>query len=1055
MVRKSKELVVLLVICLVIGMAGVAFAATDIGSHWAGEQIQKWVSKGLASGYPDGTFKPNNQITRAEFVALANRAFEKQNPAATVSFKDVKSTDWYYAEVAAAKAAGYISGYEDGTFRPNSPISRQEAASIVSRLLNLEVSDTQATFSDAASIPAWSKGAINAVVANNIMGGYPDGTFKPANNITRAEAVVTLDRALTITPPSAVLEGIKGQVTLNGKAVEGAVVNLFAKGGKEVLKTMKTGKDGKYEFKVTAGTYDLTAAKNNYVTYAATVSVFKDIVKDLVLTEGTVVKGQLKDKNGNPIKNAKLLCTTNPTFIVTTDNSGNFQITVPSGMSYSVWGFKDNNPALEFVKIGEFSSGSVGTLTLAPFATQYVVSTPASGGGGGASPVIVTSVTISPAALNLDREDQGGQPVTLTATVLPANATNKNLTWSSDNPAIASVDKNGKVTPGSVAGKTVIRATAQDGSGIQGTCNVTVYTVVSASFPSAGGSVTLQGSNDPVKLIATVGNLIVDLGMDKVPVGASISLTPVDFNILPPPDPNVPFLGLTIAPTGFQPGTVFTVVFPLPAGLDASTAGAYHFNSATNLWEYREVTVVDGKIIFKTTLSPVGVSKRVGVPQNLTVTGVTSNSVSLSWNPVVAGVGQTIAYNVYRNGSIVNLTRLPSTTYTDTGLASSTKYTYYVVAYRQPGGSHILFESNKSASVDATTLTDLTLPKIISFAGRSPDNANTINVPLSKIGTSTGIEVSTDCKLALNVEGLGTVRQLPLKTGVNNINNILIPDAKEIDVSKLDLSKLFNATKNCPPATKEQVYKAVNFTGLFEILKSKPGIKDDIIDKTNLGQLLDTVSNDKNIKKGEILKAVNIEEVLDTLRGNITKDDIKKILSRDDLLKIIIEIEDDNLYNQIVTAISDLLDANTNYEVSDALKELFVLINQTEESTKDEIAQAINYTALFDVVKKVDNATKEDVFKAINFTALFNAMSGASDDTIAKIIDVTIQIIGIMRQHNITRSEILNNIKFNELDKESIFNWLSRIDQNHDVLTIQAILTNNVGENTYTIKITK
>ncbi|MFZ5632937.1 MAG: S-layer homology domain-containing protein [Bacillota bacterium] len=116
--RNGKFIAVWLVLLLVLTLAGAAFAQpSDIAGHWAGKQIGDWISKGLASGYPDGTFKPDNTITRAEFVTLANKAFGF-NQSVQTDFSDVKSADWFAAEVAKAGAAGYVSGYEDGTYGP-------------------------------------------------------------------------------------------------------------------------------------------------------------------------------------------------------------------------------------------------------------------------------------------------------------------------------------------------------------------------------------------------------------------------------------------------------------------------------------------------------------------------------------------------------------------------------------------------------------------------------------------------------------------------------------------------------------------------------------------------------------------------------------------------------------------------------------------------------------------------------------------------------------------------------------------------------------------------
>jgi stage V sporulation protein SpoVS len=195
---RSKISIVVIALCLVFGMAFTAYAAPmpDIEKHWAKEQINAWVGKGLINGYEDGTFRPDNNITRAEFMALVNRAFNYQEKV-EIDYKDVADTAWYADLIKIAQAAGYISGYEDGTMKPNNPISRQEAATIIMKILGLEENSPGADrFKDATSIPAWSKGAVGAVASSGIMGGYPDGTFKAVNLIKRAEAVVALDKAL-------------------------------------------------------------------------------------------------------------------------------------------------------------------------------------------------------------------------------------------------------------------------------------------------------------------------------------------------------------------------------------------------------------------------------------------------------------------------------------------------------------------------------------------------------------------------------------------------------------------------------------------------------------------------------------------------------------------------------------------------------------------------------------------------------------------------------------------------------------------------------------------
>src|SRR5450830_863597 len=185
-----------------------AVAASDISGHWAQVTIQSWMDKGLIKGYPDGTFKPDQNLTRAEFMTLANRAFG-YTTVVPITYTDVKAGSWYAPEVAKAKAAGYISGYPDGTMKPENPITREETATIIARLQHLNP-DVNATgkYIDASSISTWSKGQVGAVTSAKIMQGYPDGSFMPQGLMTRAEVVVASDNALHYTAPPAATSNV-------------------------------------------------------------------------------------------------------------------------------------------------------------------------------------------------------------------------------------------------------------------------------------------------------------------------------------------------------------------------------------------------------------------------------------------------------------------------------------------------------------------------------------------------------------------------------------------------------------------------------------------------------------------------------------------------------------------------------------------------------------------------------------------------------------------------------------------------------------------------------
>ncbi|MDD2553603.1 MAG: S-layer homology domain-containing protein, partial [Desulfotomaculaceae bacterium] len=110
---------------------------------------------------------------------------------------------WFSETVSTAVYAGYINGYPDGTIKPNAQISRQEVATIAAKIKNLEKDPLAAdSFTDSAAIPDWSKGIVGAVAQAGFMKGYPDGSFMPLNNMTRAEAVITLNNLLVKEEPA-------------------------------------------------------------------------------------------------------------------------------------------------------------------------------------------------------------------------------------------------------------------------------------------------------------------------------------------------------------------------------------------------------------------------------------------------------------------------------------------------------------------------------------------------------------------------------------------------------------------------------------------------------------------------------------------------------------------------------------------------------------------------------------------------------------------------------------------------------------------------------------
>jgi len=171
-------------------------APNDLSGHWAEKVMTEWQEKGLIRGYEDGSVKPDNAVSRAEFVIMMNNALGLKG-GGKVSFTDVKEGDWYYNAVATAVTVGYCKGYDDGSFKPGATITRAEAAIMIANAAGLKANAVAtATFKDAAAIPAWAKGSVGAVVEAGFMSGYPDGTFGAAASIKRAEAVSSLNRVM-------------------------------------------------------------------------------------------------------------------------------------------------------------------------------------------------------------------------------------------------------------------------------------------------------------------------------------------------------------------------------------------------------------------------------------------------------------------------------------------------------------------------------------------------------------------------------------------------------------------------------------------------------------------------------------------------------------------------------------------------------------------------------------------------------------------------------------------------------------------------------------------
>ena len=158
--------------------------------------LSQMVEWGFLRGDIQGNLRPESNITRAEFVTIINRAFGYDQVGST-PFTDVEDTAWYADDVAIAYTVGYISGTSANTFSPDWEISREEAAVIMARNMMMQPTVGENTaFSDGRELSSWSSGLVSTAANYHLISGYPDGSFRPQNPITRGEVAIMVVNAI-------------------------------------------------------------------------------------------------------------------------------------------------------------------------------------------------------------------------------------------------------------------------------------------------------------------------------------------------------------------------------------------------------------------------------------------------------------------------------------------------------------------------------------------------------------------------------------------------------------------------------------------------------------------------------------------------------------------------------------------------------------------------------------------------------------------------------------------------------------------------------------------
>ncbi|MEH1800882.1 MAG: S-layer homology domain-containing protein [Nostoc sp.] len=193
---------------------------SDVSSnYWAAQFIQQLSQRGVIAGFPDGSFRPEEPVTRAQFAAMVNKAFQKAQQRQAINFTDVPSNYWASTAIQQAYTIGFLSGYPGNRFEPNQAIPRQQV--LVSLANGLEYSpsgNTESTlqyFNDASNIASYARSPIAAATEKKIVVNYPNVNFlNPTATATRAQvaafiyqALVSSNQASAISSPYVVAVG--------------------------------------------------------------------------------------------------------------------------------------------------------------------------------------------------------------------------------------------------------------------------------------------------------------------------------------------------------------------------------------------------------------------------------------------------------------------------------------------------------------------------------------------------------------------------------------------------------------------------------------------------------------------------------------------------------------------------------------------------------------------------------------------------------------------------------------------------------------------------------
>lgn len=186
-----------------VGAASIDFA--DTATHWARDYIGKLAARGIVNGMGNNYYLPDDSLTRAQFLTMLAKTLSGLDvtQATPAGFADVPAAEWYYNYVNWGFETGIVKGMDETTFAPNEKITREQMAIMLDNFstntsLALPGMNAGVSFTDSKLISPWAVDAVNKIVSSGIMGGYPEGDYKPQGNATRAEAATVIYKLIML-----------------------------------------------------------------------------------------------------------------------------------------------------------------------------------------------------------------------------------------------------------------------------------------------------------------------------------------------------------------------------------------------------------------------------------------------------------------------------------------------------------------------------------------------------------------------------------------------------------------------------------------------------------------------------------------------------------------------------------------------------------------------------------------------------------------------------------------------------------------------------------------